>query len=180
MMGDAQRSSRLVWLALSWSSVALMQADRVLSGFNVYRSTMLAFAEPGICRLTPDSQVAKFRFWGDVQFFFGAVYHLRKVLMMIPSGPLLPEPTGQQAAALRHLLEHWWDSARDGGAWKGLRQQHGDFATPTSVLSDFSDLKIVEDRVSVVELKHAIEDIHAELVQVASHSYHDKSNPTAD
>jgi hypothetical protein len=72
------------------------------------------------------------------------------------------------AAELRRLLEHWWESAEGKGAWKGYREKHGQFATPTQVQfdADSGDLRIGTDSLSVVDLVADVLRVESELIAI--------------
>jgi hypothetical protein len=54
------------------------------------------------------------------------------------------------------------------GAWKGYREKHGQYATPTQVQFDgvSSDLRIGTDPLSVVDLVVDVRRVESELIEI--------------
>jgi hypothetical protein len=81
-------------------------------------------------RLGDSRTAAQISLLGDAHFLITAVYHMIKALQGMPTGPALPKPLGKQIELLRNELEHWWDAQYLEGAWKGLAENHGRYASP--------------------------------------------------
>jgi hypothetical protein len=149
---DAE-SQHFLWTALQWAAMSLNQAERVRASFEPYRAAKLSLQEVEIMRVTPEMERPEAIFWADVHFLMIAMKHLDGVLKMLgPGAPRLDNGLTATAAELRRLLEHWWESAEGKGAWKGYREKHGQFATPTQVQFDANsgDLRIGTDPLSVL------------------------------
>jgi hypothetical protein len=99
-----------------------------------------------------------------------AMKHLDGVLKMLGSNaPRLDKDLKTKAVELRRLLEHWWESAEGKGAWKGYREKHGQYATPTQVQfepGESGDLKIGTDPLSVVDLVADVRRVESELIAI--------------
>jgi hypothetical protein len=149
-------SQHFLWTALHWATVSLNQAERVRASFEPYRASMLSRIDVGVIRVTPEMERPKAVFWADVHFLMIAVKHLDGVLKLLArDAPRLDKALKARAVELRGLLEHWWESEEGKGAWKGYREKHGQYATPTQVQfepGDRGDLKIGADPLSVVDL----------------------------
>ena len=161
---DRRRAYGLVWTALHWAAAALQQAERVPAAWEPYRASV--FPNPGgshYRRETPETRRPRSLFWADVHFLMISVRHLGRALEMIDSGPRLSRTMSEKADNLRHLVEHWWQAETGGGAWKGLREQHGKYADPAQIVFDPSDLKIGPDLLSVAELADDVRRVEREL-----------------
>jgi hypothetical protein len=117
---------------------------------------MLSRIDVGIIRVTPEMERPKAIFWADVYFLMIAVKQLDGVLKLLGrDAPRLNKALTVRAVELRNLLEHWWESEQEEDAWKGYRENHGQYPTPTQVQfepGDHGDLKIGADPLSVVDL----------------------------
>jgi len=73
----------------------------------------------------------------------------------------------RRGVELRRLLEHWDKAEQGGGAWKGYRQQHGSYATPTQVNFDAIDgLRIGANPLSIVDLVADLRLVESELIEI--------------
>jgi hypothetical protein len=100
-------------------------------------------------RVTPEMERPKAIFGADVYFLMIAMKHLDGVLKVLGSNaPRLDKDLKTKAIELRRLLEYWWESAEGKGAWKGYREKHGQYATPTQVQfdADSGDLRMAPTR----------------------------------
>ncbi len=96
-----------------------------------------------------------------------AVTHLARTLDKIDSGPKLSKAMRKNAEMLRHLLEHWEKAEDNEGAWKGLREQHGSWATPTLLgFTPPNDFKIGPDDLSILELADEVRHVDRELAEL--------------
>ena len=162
-MADDRRTYGLVWVALRWAAAALQQTDRVLADFEPVRASMSS-PDARKRRVTPESQRVEALFWADVHFLMISVTHLDRAQGMVGIGPTLSKALTANVVRRRHRLEHW-EKAEDGqGAWQGLRELHGDFATPTQVVFSPDDLHIGDDSLSVAELADEVLRVERELV----------------
>lgn len=153
-MVDAE-SQHFLWTALQWAAMSLNQTERVRSSFDPFHAAVRDRIGVGPIRLTPEMERPEAIFWADVHFLMIAMKHLDGVLKMLgPGAPRLDNGLTATAAELRRLLEHWWESAEGKDAWKGYREKHGQFATPTQVQFDANsgDLRIGTDPLSVLIL----------------------------
>jgi hypothetical protein len=150
--------------------MSLNQAERVRASFEPYRAAKLSLQEVEIMRVTPEMERPEAIFWADVHFLMIAMKHLDGVLKMLgPGAPRLDNGLTATAAELRRLLEHWWESAEGKGAWKGYREKHGQYATPTQIQfepGDRGDLRIGADPLSVVDLAADVRRVESELIQL--------------
>jgi hypothetical protein len=124
-------------------------------------------------RVTQEMERPKAIFWADVHFLMIAMKHLDGVLKMLGPGALrLDKDVTAKAVELRRLLEHWWESADGKGAWKGYREKHGQYATPTQVQFDAvsGDLRIGTDPLSVVDLVVDVRRVESELIEIEARS----------
>jgi hypothetical protein len=163
-------SQHFLWTALHWAAVTLNQAERVRASFEPYRASILSRPDGVVIRVTPETERPKAVFWADVHFLMIAMKHLDGVLKMLgPGAPRLDNGLKAKAVELRRLLEHWWESAEGKGAWKGYREKHGQYATPTQVQfepGDRGDLRIGADPLSVVDLAADVRRVESELIQL--------------
>jgi hypothetical protein len=159
---DDRRTYGLVWVALRWAAAALQQTDRVLADFEPVKAFMSS-PDGRFRRVTPESQRAEALFWADVHFLMISVTHLDRALEMVGTGPALSRAMTANAGRLRHLLEHWEKAEDGGGAWKGLRELHGGFATPTRVVFSLDDLQVGDDSLSIAELAEEVRRVEREL-----------------
>jgi hypothetical protein len=115
-------------------------------------------------RVTPEMERPKAIFWADVHFLMIAMKHLNGV----PGAPRLDKDVTAKAVELRRLLENWWESADGKGAWKGYREKHGQYATPTQVQFDAvsSDSESARTRLSVVDLVVDVRRLESELMEI--------------
>lgn len=123
--------------------------------------------------MTQEMERPKAIFWADVHFLMIAMKHLDGVLKMLGPGALrLDKDVTAKAVELRRLLEHWWESADGKGAWKGYREKHGQYATPTQVQFDAvsGDLRIGTDPLSVVDLVVDVRRVESELIEIEARS----------
>jgi hypothetical protein len=159
-----------VWTALHWAAVTLNQAERVRVSFESYQASILSRPDGVVMRVTPDIHRPVAIFWADVHFLMIAVKHLDGVLKMLGSGaPLLDRGLKDKGVELRRLLEHWWESQEGKGAWKGYREKHGQYATPTQIQfepGENGDLRIGADPLSVVELIADVRRVEGELIEI--------------
>ena len=97
-----------------------------------------------------------------------AANHLNDTLGMLgQDAPRLAKALRIKGVELRHLLEHWDKAEQGGGAWKGYRQQHGPYATPTQVNFDAIDgLRIGANPLSIVELVADLRRVENELIEI--------------
>ena len=164
MKDDDRRKYGLVWTALHWAAAALQQAERVQVAWEAYMATLRP--PPGgnfYRRETPETRRPRAQFWADVHFLMISVTHLGRALEMINDGPRLSETTSRNAAELRHLEEHWWKAEPGEGAWKGLLERHGEYASPRLLMIDPPDLKIGPEELSVSELAEDVRRVEREL-----------------
>jgi hypothetical protein len=158
------RTYGLLWTALNWAAATLRQTDRVRTSFESFQAARPP-PDGRIRRVTPESQRPGALFWADVHFLMISVRHLDEALVRMGTGPRLSKATRKRAVTLRHLVEHWWDAYEDRGAWKSLRERHGEGGTPTSVgFVAGEDLKIGPDSLSVVALAEEVRQVERELV----------------
>jgi hypothetical protein len=136
--------------------VTLNQAERVRVSFESYQASILSRPDGVVMRVTPEMQRPGAIFWADIHFLMIAVKHLDGVLKLLGrDAPRLDKALKARAVELRRLLEHWWEAAEGKGAWKGYREKHGQYATPTQIQfepGEHGDLRIGADPLSVVEL----------------------------
>jgi hypothetical protein len=148
----------------------LNQAERVRASFEAYQASILSRPDGVVMRVTPEMERPGAIFWADVHFLMIAVKHLDGVLNLLGSGaPRLDKGLKAKAVELRRLLEHWWESAEGKGAWKGYREKHGQYATPTQVQfepGDLGDLKIGADPLSVADLVVDVRRLENELIEI--------------
>jgi hypothetical protein len=164
-MTTDHRTYGLVWTALRWAAAALQQADRVGAAWEPYMASMRPPAGGSFYRReTPETRRPNAHFWADVHFLMIAVTHLGRALEMIDNGPRLSKTTSKNAEDLRHLVEHWWKAEAGEGAWKGLRERHGEYADPRQLMFDPPDFKIGHDSLSVAELADDVRRVERELV----------------
>jgi hypothetical protein len=164
MKDDERRTYGLVWTALRWAAAALQQADRVRAAWEPYMATMRP--PPGgsfYRRETPETQRPNAHFWADVHFLMISVRHLGLALERIDDGPRLSKATSEKAKDLRNLVEHWRKAETGGGAWKGLRERHGEYADPRQLMFDPPDFKIGPDSLSVADLADDVRRVDREL-----------------
>jgi hypothetical protein len=163
-------SQHFLWTALHWAAVTLNQAERVRASFEPYRASILSRPDGVVMRVTPEMERPGAIFWADVHFLMIAVKHLDGVLKMLCTGaPRLDKGLKTKGIELRRLLEHWWESAEGKGAWKGYREKHGQYATPTQIQFDpaeHGDLRIGADPLSVVELIADVRRVESELIEI--------------
>ena len=117
--------------------------------FEPYRAVILSLTDGEIMRVTPEMERPKAIFGADVYFLMIAMKHLDGVLKVLGSNaPRLDKDLKTKAIELRRLLEYWWESAEGKGAWKGYREKHGQYATPTQVQfdADSGDLRMAPTR----------------------------------
>jgi hypothetical protein len=161
--------SYLLWTALHWAAAAVHQAERARASFEPYRTSMLSLTDGAVIRVTPEMERPKAVFWADVHFLMIALKHLDGALKLMGTGaPKLDKDLKAKAIELRRLLEHWWESAEGKGAWKGYREKHGQYATPTQVqfVADSGDLRIGTDPLSVVDLVADVRRVESELIEI--------------
>jgi hypothetical protein len=148
----------------------LNQGERVRVSFESYQASILGRPDGVVMRVTPEMQRPRAIFWADVHFLMIAVKHLDGVLNLLGSGARrLDKGLKAKAVELRRLLEHWWESAEGKGAWKGYREKHGEYATPTQVQfepGDRGDLKIGADPLSVADLVVDVRRVESELIEI--------------
>jgi hypothetical protein len=129
-------------------------------------------SRPGgvVMRVTPEMQQPGAIFWADIHFLMISVKHLDGVLTLLgDSAPRLDKGLKAKGVELRRLLEHWWESEEGKGAWKGYREKHGQYATPTQIQFEpgqHGDLRIGADPLSVVDLAADVCRVKSELIQI--------------
>jgi hypothetical protein len=158
------RKSRLVWTALEWAAVALQQVDRITAAWEPYKASMMPPDGGSFFRReTPETRRPRSLFWADVHFLMISVRHLATALEMIDDDPRLSQTTSKHAEELRHLVEHWEKAERGEGAWKGLRDRHGDNADPRQLMFDPPHFKIGHESLSITELADDVRRVEREL-----------------
>jgi hypothetical protein len=159
-----------VWTALHWAAVTLNQAERVRASFESYQASILSRPDGVVMRVTPEMQRPGAIFWADIHFLMIAVKHLDGVLKLLGNGaPRLDKGLKAKGVELRRLLEQWWESEEGKGAWKGYREKHGQYATPTQIQfepGEHGDLRVGADPLSVVELIADVRRVEGELTEI--------------
>jgi hypothetical protein len=165
--GDSQH---FLWTALHWAAVTLNQAKRLRASFDSYQTSRRRLLDGVVVRLTAEMERPGAIFWADVHFLMIAVKHLDGVLTLMGAGaPKLDKDLKANAVELRRLLEHWWESEEGKGAWKGYREKHGQYATPTQVQlepGETGDLRLGADPLSVVALAADVRRVEGELIEI--------------
>jgi hypothetical protein len=165
--------------ALSWCYVARRQIERVRASFTELEASAFPADDPAV----RESVRARSLQWGDAQFLIIATYHMIQALQGMPKRPKLPKRLRKQLVEFRHLIDHWWEAQVAGQAWSGfmkkdaefaakkdyapaaVKKQHATAASPWSVTSEGTDLKIGADNISVNELEQVLDRLLEELLQ---------------
>jgi hypothetical protein len=159
-----------VWTALHWAAVTLNQAERVRVSFERFQASRRMLLDGVVVRVTAEMERPGAIFWADMHFLMIAVKHLDGVLKLMGAGaPRLDKDLMLKAIELRRLLEHWWESEEGKGAWKGYREKHGQYATPTQIQfepGESGDLRIGADPLSVVDLIADVRRVESELIEI--------------
>jgi hypothetical protein len=128
-------------IPLSWSYVALRQAERVRECYGAWRAVKAAGEE---------SDQLDFLYWGDVHFLISATHHMSESLDGLPGAPKLAKRLKDQIHLMRHALERWSDDDERMGGWKRLVLKHASGA----------------DLLSLDELEQVLTRVRDELLEV--------------